>query len=42
MSYSEDYSFIVTKDINLEAIYVDESEEVIPEPILDIETRQGT
>ena len=36
LSYSKNYSFIVLRDIELEAVYVDESEEVIPEPVLDI------
>jgi len=35
LSFSKNYSFIVLRDIELEAVYVDESEEVIPEPVVD-------
>ncbi len=40
VSTSQKYSFIVLKNVNLTAVYVDESEIVIEEPLLILETSQ--
>jgi hypothetical protein len=42
LSYSQSYSFIVTKDIELEAVYVDEHEEVVPKSVLNFTAFRNT
>lgn len=37
VSYYQDYRFVVMKNVDIEAVYVDDTEEIIPEPVLTLD-----